>query len=205
MLVSEDGSTRASRRNGRRVTVATIVVASLLLAVLAAAAFDPGTSISTRQLTRSDEAGGEAREQRVEFHADAEAASTVIARSHDSGWGRAIQVIIERPRPALQSLSVHLGTDAAGLAPNDVMLATPSGDWPAFRYDTSDNNVQVTAENIDWTSTAQLWFYVPSPALGDGRPEQLTVTVDLEQTTTPSLAVWQGTATFELPLADSIR
>lgn len=202
----EDGSTRASNHNGRRATVAMIVVVALLLAVLAAAAaFDPGTSIATRQLTRSDEAGGAAREQRVEFHADADVASTLIARSHDTGWGRAIQVIIERPRPALQSLSIHLGTDAAGLAPNDVMLATPSGDWPPLTYDTPDGDVLVTTVNIDWTSTAQLWFYVPSPALTDGRPDQLSVTVDLEQATTPSLSSWEGTATFELSLADSLR
>lgn len=203
--MSEDGSTRTSNLKGRRATVAMIVVAALLLAALAAAAFDPGTSVATRQLTRSDEAGGPAREQRVEFHADADVASTLIARSHDTGWGRAIQVIIERPRPALQSLSIHLGTDAAGIAPSEVMLATPSGDWPALTYDTPDGDVLATTENIDWTSTAQLWFYVPSAALSDDRSEQLAVTIDLEQATTPSLSSWEGTATLELPLADSLR
>lgn len=85
------------------------------------------------------------------------------------------------------------------------MLATPGGDWPPFTYDASDGSaVIVAAEGIDWTSTAQPWLYLPTTAMDEDKPSELTVAVDLEQASTPSLMSSTGSTTFELSLDETV-
>ena len=140
----------------------------------------------------------------MRFTAEGQSASTVVARSHDAGWGTAIQIIVERPRPALQSVSIRLGTNALGVPPDQVMLATPGGDWPPLTYDaTEGGDVRVRAEGIDWTSTAQLWLHLPATAIGDGQPSEINIAIDLEQAATPSLVSWTGSTTFDLALDET--
>lgn len=190
-------------RRGRRVLMA---AGALVLA--GAAAFvllGPGTTFVTTDLARTDPSLEAAPEQRVRFSADDVTASTLVARSHDTGWGTAIQIIVERPRPALQSLEIELGTDTLGVAPDEVMLATPGGDWPPITFDTTaGGDVAVRADGIDWTSTAQLRLYLPEAAVEEDQTLSLPVRVDLEQAGTPSLTSWAGSTSFDLSLEGTV-
>ncbi len=189
------------RHRGRAILLTTGALAIVLTGAAAVAAFDPGTAVATRSLSRIDPTLEAAPEQRVRLTAEGQSASTVGARSHDTGWGTAIQIIVERPRPALQSVSIRLGTNALGVAPDQVMLATPGGDWPPLTYGATDGgDVTVSAEGIDWTSTTQLWLHLPATGNGDGQPSEINIAIDLEQASTPSLVSWTGSTTFDLAL-----
>lgn len=107
------------------------------------------------------------------FDAAGQPASTVVRRSDDTSSGTGIQIIVDRPRPALQSLSIRLGTDTIGVAPDDVMLATPSGDWLALTFDTTDGgDVTVAAEGMGWTSIGQRSLFLSQAASGEDQPSE---------------------------------